>query len=285
MDLAEAQELLRRREATRMDVQRMYVPNLTGGGEGQRGGKTASTVYGEDVVVEMPPTVEQMLMNLGSNKRQQLGKYTRRLEREWPGGIEWLCLSKEQISEEIYRAVIDFNIQRQTAKGKEVLWEEEVVGQRWQLARETGLLCGIRLAGKLVAGGVACLHGEDAYFLLIGHDPKYDYWNLGNLTTWLAMEKSHEQGVRRFHFLWGISEYKLRFSGEVRQLYTVSVFRNHAVRMVSVLLDSVPAWRRGALESARNVRMAIRNSEFGRRISGLRGWLHDQKIEEKRRVV
>ncbi len=264
MDMAEARELLRNRKAARLDVLRMPTANFVEQSRDKK--KPAVTLYGEDVMVAMPATKQELLASLGSNKRQQLGKYTRRLEREWPGGVEWVCLSKAEITEEMFGAVIQFNSLRLSAKGRRTLWHEAMMQQRCQLARRTGLLCGIRLSGKFVSGAVSYLYGQDAYYALIGHDPEYDYWNLGNLTTWLTMEKCLERGVRRFHFLWGLSEYKLRFGGEVKPLYTLSVYRNHAVRVVLSWIDFAPACKGAILKTARDVQMSLRNSKFGLRI-------------------
>lgn len=264
MNVPEARQLLRNRKAARLDVLRMPTPSLAE----QAGdkGKPLVALYGEDVMVAMPATKQELLASLGSNKRQQLGKYTRRLEREWPAGVEWVCLAKEEITEELFCAIVQFNSLRQSEKGKQTLWHQAMTHQRCQLARRTGLLCGIRLNGKFVSGAVTYLYGQDAYYALIGHDPQYDYWNLGNLTTWLTMEKCLERSVRRFHFLWGLSEYKLRFGGEVKPLYTLSIYRDYLTRVISSWIDFAPACKGTILRTARNLHMSLRNSEFGRKI-------------------
>ena len=177
-----------------------------------------------------------------------------------------MCLSKEEITEELFGAVVQFNSLRLSEKGKRTLWHEAMTQQRCQLARRTGLLCGIRLNGKFVSGAVSYLYGQDAYYALIGHDPEYDYWNLGNLTTWLTMQKCVDSGVRRFHFLWGVSEYKLRFGGEIKPLYTISVYRNYPVRVISSLIDFAPACKDAIRRTARKAYMFLRNTQFGRRI-------------------
>ena len=267
MDGTEARELLRSRKAVRLDLLRMGVDNLAAISRGM--GKPTPAFYGEDVMVDLPATQQELLAGLGSNKRQQLGKYTRRLEREWPAGIEWVCLAKNEITEEMFSAVVRFNSLRLAANGKRTLWQDAMTRQRWQLARRVGLLCGIRLNGKFVSGAVSYVSGQDAYYALIGHDPQYDYWNLGNLTTWLTMGKCIEQGVRRFHFLWGLSEYKLRFGGEVKPLYTVSFYRNYAAKLFFFWVDAVPACKAALLRMVHKWHIALRNSQLGRRFFAL----------------
>ena len=237
-DLVEVRELLRSRNAARLDALRMNATTFSEPLPGMA--KPAAAFYGEDVMVDLPATKQELLASLGSNKRQQLGKYTRRLQREWPAGIEWVCLEKDEISEGMFGEVVQFNSLRLTSKGKQTLWQDAMTHQRWELARRVGLLCGIRLNGKFVSGAVSYLSGQDAYYALIGHDPEYDYWNLGNLTTWLTMEKCLERGIRRFHFLWGLSEYKQRFGGEVKALYTISVYRNYPTRVLFSCADFAP---------------------------------------------
>lgn len=268
MDGAEARKLLRSRKAVRLDVLRMGADNLTAFSRGIA--QPSVAFYGEDVMVALPGTQPELLASLGSNKRQQLGKYTRRLEREWPAGIEWVCLSKDEITEEMFSAVVQFNSLRLAANGKRTLWQDAMTRQRWQLARRVGLLCGIRLDGKFVSGAVSYVSGRDSYYALIGHDPQYDYWNLGNLTTWLTMRKCIEQGVRRFHFLWGLSEYKLRFGGEVKPLYTVSFYRNYAAKLFFSSLDAVPACKAALRRTAHKAHISLRNSQLGRQLFALR---------------
>lgn len=267
MDIAEAHGLLQVRDAVRLDIARMAAPLFPY--PSRMNTHSVSRFYGEDVVVELPSSEEELLKSFGHNKRQQLGKYTRRLERQWPGAVDWICLSKDEIDKQLFADVVRFNTQRQSAKGKQALWHEGVIRQRWELARRTGLLCGIRLSGEFVAGGVAYVYPQDAYYALIGHDTRYDYWNLGNLTTWLMMRKLLERGVRRFHFLWGLSEYKLRFGGEIQPLYTITVYRNFPLRLASSFLEAAPAWKNEVLRAARNVHMNLRNSQLGRFLLGL----------------
>ena len=266
MEMSEARELLLCRKAVRLDVLRMSTRNFAETRPGMA--KPRVAFYGEDVMVAMPATREQLLASLGSNKRQQIGKYKRRLQKEWPSGIEWVSLSKSEITEAMFRAVVQFNSLRLSAKGRRTLWREAMITQRWELATNTGLLCGVRLDGKFVSGAVSYLYGQDAYYVLIGHDPEYDYWNLGNLTTWLTMEKCLERGIRRFHFLWGLSEYKQRFGGEARPLYTLSVYRNYPAKILFSSMDFIPAFKAVLRRTAHKIQISLRNSEFGRRLFG-----------------
>jgi hypothetical protein len=263
LDVDEAREMLQVRNAVRLDVRGMPAASLSAQ---QKMETWTITSSGEDVIVKMPSTVEELLSSFGSNKRQQLGKYTRRLERQWPGGVEWICLERGEITQELFETVLALNSKRQAAKGKQSSWNHAVAEQRWKLAARTGLIVGLRLGGEFAAGGLAYLYGEDAYFSVIGHEPKFDYWNLGNLITWLMMRKSLERGARRFHFLWGLSEYKLRFGGEIQPLYTVTVFRNSRARFIFSLLEFPSQCRGTLLGFAQSTRLILRNAGFGQRI-------------------
>jgi hypothetical protein len=263
LDMDEVHEILRLRNAACLSILCTSAANLKHSGI-LKGATRA--LYGEDIVVDMPSTVDQLLASLGTNKRQQLRKYTRRLERQWPGGVEWICLAKDEITRDLFGTVLALNSQRQSAKGKHTLWNDAMAEQRWQLASRAGLLCGIRIGHELVAGGVAYLYGQDGYFSLIGHNPSYDYWNLGNLTTWLMMQNAVNRGVRRFHFLWGISEYKFRFGGRTEPLYTVTVYRNGYTRLVASAADFPRTCAKLLLNAAQKGRIAARNTGVGQQI-------------------
>jgi CelD/BcsL family acetyltransferase involved in cellulose biosynthesis len=140
-----------------------------------------------------------------------------------------------------------------------------MVARRYELARECGLFRGVYLRGALVGGTLSYVHqGSDAYLVLIGHDPRYDDLQLGNICLWLAIEHLIGLGVSRYHLLWGKSFYKRQFLAQEHALYTATVFANPLV----ALLWRVQRWGRTAIWS-RAAAAARRPRRYARRVKDL----------------
>ncbi|MBE3119886.1 MAG: GNAT family N-acetyltransferase [Candidatus Atribacteria bacterium] len=97
------------------------------------------------------------------------------------------------------------------------------------MAQQSGLLCGLRFKSNLVGGTLCYLHQNEAYMVLIGHDPQQDSLNLGNVSMWLTIEWLIKMGIKRCHLLWGKSFYKTQFGAKEHALFEVTVFRNPCV--------------------------------------------------------
>ncbi len=59
------------------------------------------------------------------------------------------------------------------------------------------------IENKIVAGCVGFMLGENYYLSKIAHDIEYNKYNLGNVVLLESIKFCIENGVKKFHFLWG----------------------------------------------------------------------------------
>jgi len=163
---------------------------------------------------------------LGSTTRKHLPYYLRRLNKEW--GNDWHAerTSGSDIAKKAYLDLLALNRLRMSRKRKRSLWTGELAEHRWKLVSEMGSLEVILHRDRVVAGTLSFLYGEEAFLVVIAHDPQYDRLNLGNICLWLTIENLIAQGFRRYHLLWGNSPYKEQFGAVAHPLYQMTLFTN-----------------------------------------------------------
>jgi Acetyltransferase (GNAT) domain len=193
-------------------------------------------ISADDSIIDLPSSAETYLSSLGRKTRKHLPYYVRRLQAEWSDDLEIDCLSKSAISLEDFGRVVDLNRARIEAKGRDHLWTNDMIRARWLLAQEEGILCVVRRKKEIVGGTLSYIHGDEGYLVLIGHDPKYNALNIGNVCLWVTIQRLIGSRVRRYHLLWGKSFYKTQFGGREEALLTVQIARNRWIRILWLLL-------------------------------------------------
>jgi len=174
-----------------------------------------STPITHDVIAELPSDPAECLASLGKQKRQQLPRYWRRLEREFDGQVRMEFVPARDIDISDINQLVAFNQQRMGALGKGDSTDQESRKQlrREGLTRRSGLLCKLMVRDSLVGGTFNYVHGEEAFLIVIAHDTAWEKHNVGHLALWKTIEHCIGLGVRRYHLFWGRKRYKNEFGG------------------------------------------------------------------------
>lgn len=167
-----------------------------------------------DVIAELPPTADEYLRSLGKQKRQQLPRYWRRLQRQYSDLTVHFDAAGEINLDDILQLVA-FNQTRMTQQGKADTTVAESAKQRrrWPLTQDQGLLCRFVAGGKLLGGTFNYVHRDEAFLIVIAHDPTLEHLNIGNVALWKTFEHLIERGIKRYHLFWGRKRYKTDFGG------------------------------------------------------------------------
>lgn len=181
--------------------------------------RSISAPQSEDFVLALPPTYDAWLASLSSQTREKVRYHLRRTVRKQPG-FRFRIVDSEQIDDTQLHRIIDFNRARMQKKGRRFgMSDYEEQGLR-RLMRERGRIGLIEIDGEICAGLLCTVAGKDIYMHVIAHDPQFDDLRLGFLCCVLTVQDAIEQGLERFHFLWGQYDYKTRLGGkrvELRQ--------------------------------------------------------------------
>ena len=181
----------------------------------------------EDVVVNLPSSVDQYFSSLGKSTRSYLNRYLNKVKRLHPT-FAFQTFEASEIREADVAAIFEMNRARMTKRGVDYGYSEDYPARTYQLARELGMVCTVSIEGKLCAGTVLyCVEGE--YFLeVLSHRSEYNDVGLGKLCCYLAICECIRRGGSAFHFLWGRYDYKARLGGKPRPLFNLVVYRSWA---------------------------------------------------------
>jgi hypothetical protein len=188
--------------------------------------------FGEDHSIELPVNASDYLRSLGSTTRKHLPYYLRRLKKEWGGDWRAEHASGSGIAKQSYLDILALNRLRMDRKRKQSLWTDELAEHRWKLVSEMGSLALILHKDRVVAGTLSFVYGDGAFLVVIAHDPQHDRLNLGNICLWLTIENLIARGFRRYHLLWGNSQYKEQFGAVAHPLYEMTLFTNARAQKV-----------------------------------------------------
>jgi hypothetical protein len=194
----------------------------------------------EDIVLILPETEEKYLANLGKNSRRNIKRYSKKLVDTYPS-FHFEILVKNQIDEQTIQDIINLNRARMIGKDKVSAIDEMQTERTMRLAKECGVVVVARIGGKVCAGSISFQVGENYFFSVIAHDPKYDDCCLGYLCSYRTICECIARKGNEFHFLWGEYEYKYSLMGIKRELDKIVVYRSRADVFLSarLALDTV----------------------------------------------
>lgn len=210
----------------------------------------------EDIVLDLPGTIEAYFGSLGKNMRASLKRYQKKIAADLPG-FHYTIEHGSQISEQQLAAIVALSSARMASKRQVSSHTDDKTAQLIHLAQACGVVLVASIDGK-VCGGVICTEVGGNFFMhVLAHDPAYDAYRIGKLCCYLSICDAIARGGRQYHFLWGRYEYKYRLLGVQRELDRLIVYRSR----IAMLLHCKVV-----------LRTALRG--HGRR---LKRWLQDDK--------
>lgn len=181
---------------------------------------------GEDFAADLPDSVEAYRASLSKSTRQHLNYYQNRLKRRYPD-FSFEVSTRADIKEEDIRTIVAFNRLRMANKKKISSIDEAELQRIILLTRERGMVCTIKLDGKICAGSLRYQVGS-AYFARINaHDPAYDDDRIGTLCAYLTICECIRRGGKKFSFDHGQNENKSRFLAKQVRLENLTIYRSH----------------------------------------------------------
>jgi len=197
----------------------------------------------EDVVLNLPPSVDAYMARLGSAGKR-LEYFTRKIRRRLPD-FRHAVYEAGNIDPALVRSLLALKLRRNADQlghsaldAAQLAWLQRVVAAYGFVAVAT-------VDGQVCAGAI-CTRVRDNYFVhVIVHDPAFDAWGIGIVNTYLTILAAIERGGRECHFLWGLGGWKFRFLGEPRALYDMVMYRSRLACMACVptVLDAAGrAW-------------------------------------------
>ncbi|MGH8808694.1 MAG: GNAT family N-acetyltransferase [Noviherbaspirillum sp.] len=180
----------------------------------------------EDIVVTLPPTVDEYHARLGKNMRRNLKRYTSTLQRDFPS-YSYHVYVGDEVSEQQLRDIIELNRTRMAGKSIVSRIDEEETQWIVRFARQCGIVGVATIDGRVCGGAIGFRIGENYFMHVIAHDPAYNDYSLGILCYYETICEGIVRGGKRFHLLLGRYDYKYRLLGVTQEIAHVDIYRNH----------------------------------------------------------
>jgi CelD/BcsL family acetyltransferase involved in cellulose biosynthesis len=180
-------------------------------------------------VVSLPETWEAYLKGLSSKERGKIGLRTRRLEKKYAIEI-YKCASDRDLDPAL-RALYELHGKHWQNRGlpgtlhvaarRQFYWE--LAGQL--LARQRLDFWLLKADGKTVAAQFGLRYGTTVFSLQEGYDPDYAADSVGYVLRSHVLRTLIAEGIRKYDFLGGTDDSKLRWGGEVKQYLNLQFAR------------------------------------------------------------
>ena len=181
-----------------------------------------------DYIVDLPSTVDDYYMQLGSTTRKHIKNYKSRLLRDSPQAIFQLKNGAE-IDDNIIDRIIQLNVERMKYKGIVPGLSSDENAKIHAFSQYYGRVAYIEIDGEIIAGCIAYVLNKRLFLHIIAHDNNHSKYNVGQLCLFYLIQSAIESQLSTFHFLWGDNEYKMRFGAKPHALFSYFIYRSYSV--------------------------------------------------------
>ncbi|MES2536671.1 MAG: GNAT family N-acetyltransferase [Pseudomonadota bacterium] len=233
----------------------------------------------EDIVLELPATVDAYLGSLGKSTRTNIKYYMGRLQRDFPSLRHDVYLGQD-VTAEMISDIAALNRARMATKGKISSIDEQEAGRLIELARTHGLVSVITIDGRICAGTICFQVGANYFAPVSAHDARFDAYSLGILCWYRTICDCIGRGGKEFHFMWGRYAYKFLLMGVARDLKRIVIYRSrlHALTNCGMACGTAIAgyrrklnlWQQDQARQKETSGMAFRFLHFLRRLNTMR---------------
>jgi CelD/BcsL family acetyltransferase involved in cellulose biosynthesis len=182
-------------------------------------GWTVSTSTRPQTVIELPDRWESYLKGISSKERGKIGLRTRRLEKKYEVRIR-RCTDRSEL-DLLLEALYELHRKHWQLRGLPGTLHSPARRQLYRevasllLARQRLEFWVLEVAGKVVAAQFGLSHGTAVFSLQEGFDPEYSSDSVGYVLRSQVLKQLISEGVRRYDFLGGTDDSKVRWGGTV----------------------------------------------------------------------
>jgi CelD/BcsL family acetyltransferase involved in cellulose biosynthesis len=183
----------------------------------------------------LPSAYDIFLRNLSHNRKYDLRRKLRRLEREFI--VTFADYSEPQSCVEGMNEFFELHQKRWESKGLPGIFSVQAFRDfHLEIARHFSQkgwlrLYLLKLSGRPAAAVYGFRYQNRFYFYLSGFNPRYSRYGIGNLLLSKAIEKSIQEELTEFDFMRGAEEYKDRWN-------TTSRWNHEAIITRGILVDA-----------------------------------------------
>lgn len=206
-------------------------------------------------VVELPESWEAYLNELSSKERGKIGLRTRRLEKKYKVQIR-KCVAEAELNSAL-EALFDLHGKHWRLRGLPGSFQLPARRQFYRelapllLSRQRLEFWLLEIDGRIVAAQFGFRHGDTVFSLQEGFDPEYSSDSVGYVLRGQVLKKLIGRGIRKYDFLGGTDESKVRWGAQVKSYLNIEFARPRSKGSLRLSLKytgaGMKAWLRANL--------------------------------------
>ena len=189
-------------------------------------------------ILELPSTMDDYYLMLGSSTRQTIKNRRVKLLKEHPE-VNFVTKYGTEIDEKIINEIILSNWNRMKHKGIVPNIDSNYMNEIYKYAQHYGCVAYIEIDGVIIAGSICSIINRGIFGHVNTFDNAFSRYNPGELIAFYLIQTSIEKGLSTFHFLWGKSDLKKRLLAEPYVLFSYIIFRNYSFDYIFSKLNIV----------------------------------------------
>ena len=178
-------------------------------------------------ILNLPATMDDYYMQLGSSTRQHIKNRKVRLLRDYPQ-VKFITKFGVDIEESIIDKIIQLNIDRMKQKGTIPGIDNTSKNDIYKYSQHYGCVAYIEIDGVIVAGNISTIINKAIFAHVTAHNNDFAKYNVGEICAFYLIQTSIEKGLSGIHFLWGASDLKKRLTAQPHLLYFYILFRAYS---------------------------------------------------------
>jgi Acetyltransferase (GNAT) domain len=188
---------------------------------------------GNDVVIDLPRTVDEYDARLGKNTKKNVKYYLNRLRREHQD-FSFEVAPADEITPALVGRIIEMNRLRMQSKHIRSGYDTALEKKIRALCSSFGLVTSITVNDVVVAGVICYSTGTHCFGEALAHDPRFNKSRIGQVCFYLTLQHLIEKGTSFYHMLEGENDYKYRFLGSNRPLCSLSLYRSRRHKILTL---------------------------------------------------
>lgn len=181
----------------------------------------------DDHILNLPATMDEYYMQLGSSTRQHIKNRRVRLFRDYKD-VNFVVKFGSEIEDKTIAKIIQMNIERMKQKGKIPGLDDKHINNIYNFSQHYGYVVCLEVDGLIVAGSVNTIIKNEVFGHITSHDNNFSKYNVGELCAFHLIQNVIEKGITTVHFLWGASDLKRRLLAKPQLLFSYIIYRSYS---------------------------------------------------------
>ncbi len=178
----------------------------------------------EEQVIQLPDTEEMYVQDSQARAIRRWLKTFQKLQADHPTS-RFDVLRREEITKEHIQAIVALADKRMQSMDKSSYVEEHQIARFAELARTHGFVGLICIHEEIRAGVLCYIAGNRCFVQLIGHDPEWNNYALGNIVQFQIILLCIRQGIKEVLMMGGGDQAKARFLAHRKIFNSITVYR------------------------------------------------------------